>query len=355
MKRRRRSCIGCAVPFFGVVVIYLFVRMVPAGWYMLRGSRIILKGPVSAGSSLGVGFSHYIRYYDYSPGIWDVMNNGPRERDVSESSVVARIGVGGDQSLSLSGVEVGRAYDLWQVMAWDGAIAYVATGGDNAARLALFDGASVRFMDGVIDRSLIPTIFQMENDDIILAHRVSMRVGRRLTEDERAFFDRERPTFDSCRIPQTCTYVNYGAEGATNVTLYTFLPAGGLATNTYPCPLAAVGIVTAMGTPEDALFASFDRIPGRGRPSTRVDQIIYTVWNRRGVVRKIEMPAGVEPAAEVDLFEAAGRRYLTYCHAKKVRRHKVTLSVAFVDLDSGCQIERDLTIPIPPGVGRVVE
>lgn len=352
MRKRRGGCIGCAVPFFGAAAIYLFVRIAPASWYMPRHSSIAMGGPVAIRPFLGVSVYHNISYDDYSEGIWGVMNDGPRVHHVSESSVVARITVNDDLSLTLSGIAAGGYSDLGFITAWGGAIAYVERGkSDNTARLALFDGEAVLFRDGVVQQNIL----RLDDEDVYLS-RTGMRFGRLLTDEERSVIAGRGMGELYCRIPQTRAYINYyGDVRTTNVMLYTVIPAGGLVTNIYPCPLAEVGIVTAMGKPEDALFASFDRIPGPGRPSTRVDRIIYTVWSRRGVVRKIEVLSGVEPTVDVDLYEVDGSLYLVYCHEKKVRRRAVTLGVTFVDLDSGRQIERDVTILIPPGVGRACQ
>jgi hypothetical protein len=344
MRNRHSGCIGCVVPFFGVIAIYLFVRTVPAGWYMPRHSSIGMYGPVVAGSSIGVRFDHEIYYDDYSPGILYVGNEGPNKCTVSKVGVIARISVNRDLALKFSGVAVPVCpYFASNMMNMDGTIAYRDRSAAGAFHLALIDGSSVRFRDDVIIEDDIPFV---------------MQVGRRLKDSERAVFKSDRTSVSNswtshCRIPQTCAYINSYAEGNNSVTLYTAHPAGGFTTNVYLSPLADDSFVTTMGTPEDALFASFEIILGPGRPAARGDRIIYTVWNRRGVVREIEVPPGVYPESEVDLYEAGGRRYIVYSYEKKVRRREVTLGFTFVDLHSGEQIERDVTIPIPPGVGRV--
>jgi hypothetical protein len=343
MRNRHSGCIGCAVPFFGVIAIYLFVRTVPAGWYMPRYSAIFMAGPVVVGSFLGVGFEHDTYYEDYSPGIWHVLNEGTKQHTVSEVAVIARISVGSDLSLTLSGVAVpASSYGTAHLMNLDGTIATEDRSADGTYHLALIDGPSVRYRDDVIIEDDIPFV---------------MQVGRRLTDSERAVFNSDSTSVTNsrssrCRIPQTCAYITH-ADGKDSVTLYTAHSAGGFTTNIYPSPLANAYPVTTMGTPEDALFASCKIIIGPEPPAARVDRIIYTVWDRRGVVREIEVPPGVYPDDDVDLYEAGGRRYIVYSYEKKVRRRDVTLGFTFVDLNSGEQIERDVTIPIPPGVGRV--
>jgi hypothetical protein len=224
----------------------------------------------------------------------------------------------------------------------DGTIATKDRSADGTYHLALIDGPSVRYRDDVIIEDDIPFV---------------MQVGRRLTDGERAVFKSDSTSVSNswrsrCRIPQTCAYLTHAA-GNDIVTLYTAHSAGGFTTNIYPSPLANAYPVTTMNTPEDALFASSEIIIGPEPPAVRVNRWIYTVWDQRGVVREIEVPPGVHPDTDVDLYDAGGRRYIVYSYKKKVKRREVTLGFTFVDLASGDQVERDVTIPIPPGVEPV--
>lgn len=347
MKNWHKGCLGCAIPFFGAVAIYIFVRTVPAGWYMPRQYTSMIIGSATGRSCLGLKLRHFIEYHDYNFGILYLLNKGPALRYEVETEMVANIRVGSDLSLSPVGVMAARQPEhISSVMAWDNTIAYEATGKDDSTRLALFNGAKVRMIEGKEFRD--PSVLQLDDEDIILGGQWRlMRFGRHLTESEWAFF-RKCPRMDPCHIPRTCSTSNMDAAGAGDVTLYTALPGGGLSTNVYPCPLSNMGLVTAMGTPEDPYFASFDRIhTSRSYSTVSNDRVIYTIWNQRGVIRVIDVPAGIFPEAEVCPYEADGKRYMVYLYDKTTERHKVTVGVTFVDLESGQQTQRDVTIQIP--------
>jgi hypothetical protein len=307
----------------------------------------MIIGSATGRSCLGLKLRHFIEYHDYNFGIVYLLNKGPALHYEVETEMVANVRVGTDLSLSPVSVMAARQPEhISSVMAWDNTIAYVATGAGEAARLALFDGAKVRMREGKIE-DRIPGVLQLDDEDIKLGGG-GMRFGRHLTESEWAFFEKERPMLDPCHIPRTCATSNMDAAGGGDVTLYTALPAGGLSTNVYPCPLSNMGLVTAMGTPEDPYFASFDRIHTSPSYSTvSNDRVKYTIWNQRGVIRVIDVPAGIFPEAEVCPYEADGKRYIVYLYDKTTERDKVTVGVTFVDLESGQQTERNVTIQVP--------
>lgn len=349
MRNWHKGCLGCAIPFFGAVAIYIFVKTVPAGWYMPRRYTSMITGSATGRSCLGLSLMHYIKYDDYSFGILHLLNRGPFVHYEVETEIAVNIRVAPDLSLTSVGVMAARQPEhISFIMAWDNTIAYEATGKDDSPRLALFDGAKVRMKEGKTD-DRNPDVLQLDDEDLMLGGVArNMRFGRRLTEAEWAFFGKDRPDLDPCFIPRTCATRNMNAAGGGDVTLYTALPAGGLSTNVYPCPLSNMGLVTAMGTPEDPYFASFDRIHTSPSYSTvSNDRVKYTIWNQRGVIRVIDVPAGIFPEAEVCPYEADGKRYIVYLYNKTTERHKVTVGVTFVDLQSGQQTERDVTIQVP--------
>jgi hypothetical protein len=290
---------------------------------------------------------HYIEHDDYSAGVWAVLNNGPFVQYDVETEIAVKVNVGSDLSLTATGIMAARKPDhISSIMAWDKTIAYITSGASEEAWLTQFDGREVRKRKGIIE-DRIPSVLQLEDEDIMPGCG-GMRFGRHLTDSEWKFFDKERLMRIPCYIPRTCASPNMDAMGAGDVTLYTALPAGGLSTNVYPCPLSNMGCVTAMGTPGDAFFASFNRITApRATGSGLPDKLSYTIWNRHGVIRVIDVPVGISPESGVCLYEADGRRYIFYLYIKKTERYKVTVGVTFVDLGSGHQTERDVTIHIP--------
>jgi hypothetical protein len=309
----------------------------------------MITSSATAPSLLGLSLTHFIKYDDYSSGLLVVLNKGPALHYQAEVELVASVQVGEDLSLSPVGVmAVCPPEHISSVMTWDNTIAYEAEEKADSIRLALFNGAKVQTREGKIeDRD--PCVLQLDDEDLMLGGvGRNMRFGRRLTEAEWAFFEKERPDLDPCHIPRTCATSNMDAAGAGDVTLYTALPGGGLSTNVYPCPLSNMGLVTAMGTSAEPYFASFDRIhTSRSYSTVSNDRVKYTIWNRRGVIRVIDVPAGIFPEAEVCPYEADGKRYIVYLYNKTTERHKVTVGVTFVDLESGQQTERDVTITIP--------
>lgn len=349
MRNRHRGCLGCAIPFFGAVAIYIFVKAVPAGWYMPRRYTSMITSGATAPSSLGLQLKHYIKYDDYSSGVWVVMNKGPALHYQAEVDIAANVKIRPDLSLLPVGVMAVRPPEyISSIMSWDDTIAYEAMGIDGSTRLAFFNGAEVRMKVGKTN-GRNPDVLQLEDEDLMLGGVArNMRFGRRLTEAERAFFERENPTFEPCHIPRTCATQKRDADGRYNVTLYTALAEGGISTNVYQCPPSLMAGVTAMGKPEDAYFASFDRIAGpRSHSKVSPDYVKYTIWNRSGVVRVIDVPAGISPEADVCPYEADGKSYIFYLYNKTTERHKVTVGVTFVDLESGKQTEREVTIQIP--------
>jgi len=343
---------GCILPLIALVALYILVRSVPAGVYMPRRYSSLLTGCASASSCLGFNLTHYIKYDDYSVGLWAVLNNGPFVNYDVETEIAVNVKIGRGLSLTPVVVKAARAPShISSIMAWDNTIAYIVSGASEEAWLARFDGVEVRKTKGIIE-DRIPSVLQLEDEDV-MPGLGGMRFGRHLTDSEWSFFDKERPMRVPCHILRTCADPNMDANGGGDVTLYTALAEGGLSTNIYPCPLSDMGCVTAMGTPTNAYFASFNRITSHLTTASRPpDRLTYTIWNRSGVVRVIEVPLGISPEAEVCPYTADGRQYIVYLYTKKTKRNHVDVGVTFVDLESGEQTERDVTVFIPQAEGK---
>lgn len=127
--------------------------------------------------------------------------------------------------------------------------------------------------------------------------------------------------------------------------LYTFLKDGEVVTNQYSsCIYDEVMGPTVLGVLEDVLFAETKRF-GRG---DWTDYKVF-VWNRQGVLRQIDVPwkSTLESAVAL-LTSTDGRKYIVTLWPKKARRRSVDFQFTFVDLASGEQIVRDVTVPVPP-------
>jgi len=328
-------------------VLYVFIRIVPAGVYMPRRYISLLADSAATPSSLGFILTHYIEHADYSVGLWVLLNKGPCVHYDVVTEIVANIKIGPELSLTPICIKAARQPDhISSITEWDNTIAYIASGSSEEAWLTLFDEGDVRKRKGVIEDRL-PPVLQLDDEDVLLGGG-GMRFGRRMTDLEWTLFDKERPTLISCYISRTCATRKKDVDRRWNVTLYTACAEGGLSTNVYHCPLSNIGVVTAMGTPTNAYFASFGRKPSSSSPAFRVpDQLTYTIWNRSGVVRMIKVRSGISPEAEVCPYAADGRHYIVYLFKKKTKRHTVTVGVTFVDLESGQQTEREVAVSIP--------
>jgi hypothetical protein len=345
MKLTKQSFIGFLL--IALVALYLLIRSVPAGVYMPRRYSSLLTGYASAPSCLGFTLTHYVKYDDYSVGLWVVLNNGPFVQYDVETEIAVNVKIAPDLSLTPVGVKAARQPNhISSIMSWDNAIAYVTDGASEEAWLALFEGQEVRMRKGIIE-DRIPGVLQLDDEDIMPGCG-GMRFGRHLTDSEWEFFDKERPMRVPCHILRTCADPNMDANGGGDVTLYTARAEGGLSTNVYPCPLSDMGCVTAMGTPTNAYFASFNRITSPRTTASRVpDQLTYTIWNRSGVVRVIDVPPGISPEAEVCPYASDGRQYIVYLYTKQTKRHHVDVGVTFVDLATGEAQDREVRVKIP--------
>jgi len=355
-KNRKRGCVfALATP----ILLYAFVRVVPAKWYMPRYFDARVYECVSENTSIGLIFCHYQSYHDYSEGIWRVLNGGPvanhRCRDIL--SVFSA-----DPNLNLTPVYGTISQDDSTIRGFyslDNGVSFIKENDDGVAQIGQLSDQGVKYSN--YEEGQNKSVWMCAGKMIIMRDKndaVSIHMpGQKFASEEwRGVLDNFHvgDNYPKCRVPWTMAKMEVAYESnrrkSADIALYTFLPGDGVATNVYRSCYSNVLATTVLGTPEDALFVEsvFEEVPGGTvmRPVSR--RLKYVAWNRAGLIRWFDVPYGEKPEPQVALHTSTdGRKYIVTLWAMKARRRSVDFRFTFVDLASGEQIVRDVTVPVP--------
>jgi hypothetical protein len=349
----------------GPVVLYFLILIVPPKWYMLRYHRAMVRAFVSEESKMAVCFSVTQLYHKYNGGFLRVCSEGTVcWSDWGKDNLVV-FDVGRD--LSLTQVYGTVSEDEWNICgihSLANEVSFIKSKPDDKPQIGKLTESGVWYTDFEEGRNKnIQTgaggMIILRNTNDAVSVQIPGCDGEQVGSGWRGVLELETFRLESrnpvCRVPATMAamdvkYGDYDPQLSSDITLYTFLLGDGVATNVYRSCYSNVIATTVLGTPEDALFVEsvFEEMPGGAvmRPVPR--RLKYVAWNRAGLVREIPVPYGEEPEEEVALHTASdGRKYIVTLWAKKARRRSVDLRFTFVDLASGEQIVRDVTVPFP--------
>lgn len=352
--KRRWGCLwALAVP----IVLYVALRVVPASWYMPRFRDFSIDEFCASGKWIGIHFTNTEYYYDFDRGLLALLTEGPygitTRRDVVSVATI-------DQSFGVTPIfqTVEDHMGLRGVFPLTNGIAFIRKAKNSAGQICEYSKSGIHckeLKDVVwnhrlcINSSGILNTF--DDNDVFRAY---IRRSTRTAEDVWT------PVFEKnarggslrllkCGVPDSLAEMVHTCEEGKDtlqrqIFLYTFLKDGEVVTNKYGrCISDYVCEQTVLGVPDDVLLVEKRRV---GRGDWSGSKLI--VWNRQGVLREIDVPWKKILEGAVALHTGSdGRKHIVTLWAKKARRRSVDFRFTFVDLKSGEQMVRDVTVPVP--------
>lgn len=313
---------------------------------------------------MAVCFSLAQLYHKYNGGIFRVCCEGPVCWSDWDKDILAVFDIDRDLNLTQqSGTLTEEAWSIRGICSLANGVSFIKSNPYGKPQIGKLNGSGVQYADFEVGwnkniqvgaQGMI--ILRNTNDvvGVLIPGCEGQQVGPKwndVLELETFRLESRNPV---CRVPATVAAadVKYGELGnqlSSDITLYTFLLGDEVMTNVYHSCHSNVIATTVMGSPEDALFVDrvFEEMPGGTEMRPVPLGLKYVAWSRAGLVREIPVPYGEEPEEEVALHEAGGRKYVVTLWAKKARRRSVDFRFTFVDLKSGEQMVRDVTVPVP--------